>query len=103
MIHACDNHTVVDVIRLRRSRSPVLQFCLDILMRLELEFGFELTTIYINTLRNKLADDISRLLPSLSEAQLQIHVDKIHPGLVRIRATEFKDFLLDQISDPLLI
>ena len=57
---AWDNTNVVQVLKTRRSKNRYVRYLLAIIMRCEVEMGFIHLGFYINTHRNKPADDISR-------------------------------------------
>ena len=91
-----DNIAVVAALNKRASGHPFVRYLSLLLARLESLYGFQLVAYYINTKRNVLADDISRLFLELSAEELQAHVDSLHPGLVRREYGALLNFLLQE-------
>mmetsp|Transcript_78935 Transcript_78935/g.157729 ORF Transcript_78935/g.157729 Transcript_78935/m.157729 type:complete len:902 (-) Transcript_78935:1428-4133(-) len=89
---AVDNAGVVSALNMRASTHPFVRYLALLLLRLAALHGFQIWAYYINTLRNVLADQLTRL--DLDEKELQAYVDSLYPGLKRRTYTKLYDFLL---------
>ena len=97
-----DNWVACRAICKMASRNRFLRFLAHMLVRAGAMHGFDTDALYINTKRNELMDDLSRLHRVKTAAELQVHVDGIHPGLKRVDLTCLFDFLLREGSSGVL-
>jgi hypothetical protein len=86
-----DNISVVVALNKRASSYPYVQYLCLLLARLESLYGFQVVGYYINTKRNELADELSRVAPEHQEAVAK----KYHPNLERREYGKFFEFLLN--------
>ena len=91
---AVDNVAVVAAINKSASSHPFVRYLCLLLVRLQSLHGFTMWAYYINTKRNVLADQLTRL--DLSEEEQQAYVDSHYTGLKRVTYTKLYEFLLDE-------
>jgi len=91
---AVDNVAVVAAINKSASSHPFVRYLCLLLVRLQSLHGFTMHAYYINTKRNVLADQLTRL--DLSNEEQQAYVDSHYTGLKRVTYTKLYEFLLDE-------
>ena len=97
---AVDNVAVVAAINKSASSHPFVRYLCLLLVRLQSLHGFTMWAYYINTKRNVLADQLTRL--DLSEEEQQAYVDSHYTGLKRMLRWIVKQLNLDD-NDELLV